>query len=192
MILQTIIQVAAQCGWSVTANVRDGNITSFDFRRNTESGVPFCFSADMTGSKPTSLVDDILSFIDAQPDIFARQWCRISGAGEKPICPNTLRHGRHTHPGMATRHRPLRSLRRSAPLAVVSLELTVPFYRFFRFLPRLTCGWSSRKIMSLPSISLCQPFSERRYGRYRGRLPHVFVNRCMAYAEQFSCRHHRI
>lgn len=77
MILQTIIQVAAQCGWSVTANVRDGNITSFDFRRNTESGVPFCFSADMTGSKPTSLVDDILSFIDAfQPDIFAR-----SGAG---------------------------------------------------------------------------------------------------------------
>ena len=27
---------------------------------------------------------------------------------------------------------------------------------------------------------------------YRGRLPHVFVNRCMAYAEQFSCRHHRI
>ena len=72
MILQTIIQVAAQCGWSVTANVRDGNITSFDFRRNTESGVPFCFSADMTGSKPASLVDDI----------FARQWCRISGAGE--------------------------------------------------------------------------------------------------------------
>ena len=83
MILQTIIQVAAQCGWSVTANVRNGNITSFDFRRNTESGVPFCFSADMTGSKPASLVDDILSFIDAfQPDIFARQWCRISGAGE--------------------------------------------------------------------------------------------------------------
>ncbi len=83
MILQTIIQVAAQCGWSVTANVRDGNITSFDFRRNTESGLPFCFSADMTGSKPASLVDDILSFIDAfQPDIFARQWCRISGAGE--------------------------------------------------------------------------------------------------------------
>ena len=83
MILQTIIQVAAKCGWSVTANVRDGNITSFDFRRNTESGVPFCFSADMTDSKPDSLVDDILSFIDAfQPDIFARQWCRISGAGE--------------------------------------------------------------------------------------------------------------
>lgn len=67
----------------MTANVRDRNITSFDFRRNTESGVPFCFSADMTGGKPASLVDDILSFIDAfQPDIFARQWCRISGAGE--------------------------------------------------------------------------------------------------------------
>lgn len=83
MILQTIIQVAAKCGWSVTANVRDSNITSFDFRRNTESGVPFCFSADMTGGKPASLVDDILSFIDAfHPDIFARQWCRISGTGE--------------------------------------------------------------------------------------------------------------
>ena len=82
MILQTIIQVAAQCGWSVTANVRDGNITSFDFRRNTESGVPFCFSADMTGSKPASLVDDILSFIDAfQPAAFARQWRELSGAG---------------------------------------------------------------------------------------------------------------
>lgn len=83
MILQTIIQVAAKCGWSVTANVRDGNITTFDFQRKTESGVPFCFSADMTGSIPASLVDDILSFIDAfQPDIFARQWCRISGVGE--------------------------------------------------------------------------------------------------------------
>ena len=122
MILQTIIQVAAKCGWSVTANVRDGNITSFDFRRNTESGVSFCFSADMTDSKPDSLVDDILSFIDAfQPDIFARQWCRISGAGESRYAQHTLRHGRHTHPGMATRHRPLRSLLRSAPLTVVSL-----------------------------------------------------------------------
>lgn len=83
MILQTIIQVAANRGWSVTANVRDGNITTFDFRRKTGSGVPFRFSADMTGSKPASLVDEILSFTDAfQPDIFARQWCRISGAGE--------------------------------------------------------------------------------------------------------------
>lgn len=90
------------------------------------------------------------------------------GCGREPLCSDILRHGRHTHPGMATRHRPLRSLRRSAPLAVVSLELTVPFYRFFRFLPRLTCGWSSRKIMSLPSISLCQPFSERRYGSTGG------------------------
>ena len=94
MILQTIIQVAAKCGWSVTANVRDGNITSFDFRRNTESGVPFCFSADMTGSKPASLVDDILSFIDAfQPDIFARQWCRISGAGEYYSMKNLVKTG---------------------------------------------------------------------------------------------------
>lgn len=100
MILQTIIQVAAQCGWSVTANVRYGNITSFDFRRNTESGVPFCFSADMTGGKPASLVDDILSFIDAfQPDIFARQWCRI----REPERAAMLRHS-PTWTAYASRH----------------------------------------------------------------------------------------
>lgn len=168
MILQTIIQVAAQCGWSVTANVRDGNITSFDFRRNTESGVPFCFSADMTGSKPTSLVDDTVVYRRFPTRHLRAAVVPDFGCRREPICPDTLRHGRHTHPGMATRHRPLRSLLRSAPLAVVSLELTVPIYRFFRFLPRLTCGWSSRKIMSLPSISLCQPFSERRYGSTGG------------------------
>lgn len=168
MILQTIIQVAAQCGWSVTANVRDGNITSFDFRRNTESGVPFCFSADMTGGKPASLVDDILSFIDAfQPDIFAR-----SGAGfrvpERADMPKhsptwTAYAPRHGYsPSTSPKPSPLRAPRRG----ISGTDSAV--YRFFRFLPRLTCGWSSRKIMSLPSISLCQPFSERRYGSTGG------------------------
>lgn len=46
------------------------------------------------------------------------------GCRREPLCADTIRHGRHTHSGMATRHRPLRSLLRSAPLTVVSLELT--------------------------------------------------------------------
>jgi hypothetical protein len=74
------------------------------------------------------LVDDILSFIDAfQPDIFARQWCRISGAGESRYA-QTL----SDMDGIRTQAWLLaidlsEAFVRSAPLAVVSLELTVPF-----------------------------------------------------------------
>lgn len=83
MTLQTIIHIAGICGWSVTVMVADGNRTTFYFRRKTRRGVPFCFCADMTGGRPVTLVDEILSFIDAfQPDTFARQWCGLSGTGK--------------------------------------------------------------------------------------------------------------
>ena len=83
MLLQTIIDIAAKCGWSVTVSVIDIDCTAFDFRRRTRSGVPFCFCADMTGGNPATLLDEILSFIDAfQPSTFARQWCELSGAGD--------------------------------------------------------------------------------------------------------------
>ena len=60
MLLQTIIDIAAKCGWSVTVSV-----------------------IDMTGGNPATLLDEILSFIDAfQPSTFARQWCELSGAGD--------------------------------------------------------------------------------------------------------------
>lgn len=65
MLLQTIIDIAAKCGWSVTVSVIDVDCTAFDFRRRTRSGVPFCFCADMTGGNTATLLDDILSFIDA-------------------------------------------------------------------------------------------------------------------------------
>ncbi len=82
MILQTIIGVAAKCGWIVTVSVTDTERTAFDFRRKTRSGVPFCFCADMTGGNPSTLLDEIFSFIDAfHPPTFARQWCDLSGAG---------------------------------------------------------------------------------------------------------------
>ena len=55
----------------------------FRFPAQARSGVPFCFCADMTGDNPATLLDDILSFIDAfQPPTFARQWCELSGAGD--------------------------------------------------------------------------------------------------------------
>lgn len=82
MLLQTIIDIAAKCGWSVTVSVIDADCTAFDFRRKTRSGVPFCFCADMTGGNPVTLLDEILSFIDAfQAAAFARQWRELSGAG---------------------------------------------------------------------------------------------------------------
>ncbi len=82
MLLQTIIDIAAKCGWSVTVSVIEADSTAFDFRRRTRSGVPFCFCADMTGGNPATLLDEILSFIDAfHPTTFARQWCELSGAG---------------------------------------------------------------------------------------------------------------
>lgn len=83
MTLQTIIRIAGRCGWSVTVRVADNNRAVFDFRRNTRRGVPFCFCACMTGGRPATLVDEILSFIDVfQPGVFARKWCRQSGVGE--------------------------------------------------------------------------------------------------------------
>ncbi len=83
MILQTIIDIAAKCGWSVTVSVIDTDCTAFDFRRKTRSGVPFCFCADMTGGNPATLLNEILSFIDAfNPATFARQWRELSGAGK--------------------------------------------------------------------------------------------------------------
>ncbi len=83
MILQTIIDIAAKCGWSVTVSVIDADCTAFDFRRNTRSGVPFCFCADMTGGNPATLLNEILSFIDAfNPATFAWQWRELSGAGK--------------------------------------------------------------------------------------------------------------
>lgn len=83
MTLQTIIRIAGKCGWSVTVMVTDDNSTTFEFRRKTRRGVPFCFCADMTGNNPATIVDDILSFIDAfQPDTFARQWCELAGVGK--------------------------------------------------------------------------------------------------------------
>ncbi len=124
MILQTIIQVAAQCGWSVTANVRYGNITSFDFRRNTESGVPFCFSADMTGGKPASLVDDILSFIDAfNPTSSRGSGAGFRGAGESRYA-QTLSDMDGIRIQAWLLAIDLSKPSRSAPLTVVSLELT--------------------------------------------------------------------
>lgn len=83
MILQTIIGISKKCGWNVTARTADDNQTTFEFRRKTRHGVPFCFCADMTADNPASLVDEILSFIDAfQPDTFARKWCELSGVGK--------------------------------------------------------------------------------------------------------------
>lgn len=83
MLLQTIIDVAAKCGWSVTVSVIDADRTAFDFRRKPRSGIPFCFCADMTGGNPATLLDEILSFIDAfRPSTFARQWREQSGAGK--------------------------------------------------------------------------------------------------------------
>lgn len=83
MLLQTIIDIAAKCGWSVTVSVIDADCTAFDFRRKTRSGVRFCFCADMTGGNPVTLLDEILSFIDVfQPAAFARHWRELSGAGD--------------------------------------------------------------------------------------------------------------
>lgn len=82
MITKTIIQVAASSGWAVAVNVIEQGRITIDFRRKTESSVPFRFSADMTDNDPATLVADIISFVDAfHPGQFAREWCRLSGAG---------------------------------------------------------------------------------------------------------------
>jgi len=75
-----IIKIAVGCGWQVSITACGNNSFYFDFQRITRNGLPFSFTAAMTGGRISSLVDEIISFVDAlDPERYAGEWLEISG-----------------------------------------------------------------------------------------------------------------
>ena len=50
-----IFSIAAQLGWTASAQYKEGRLF-FDFQRKTLSGVPFTFTAEMKDGKVCNLV----------------------------------------------------------------------------------------------------------------------------------------
>lgn len=75
-----IISIAAQLGWTASAQYKEGSLF-FDFHRKTLSGVPFTFTAEMKDGKVSNLVKEIESFVEAiEPETCASEWMVQSGA----------------------------------------------------------------------------------------------------------------
>lgn len=79
MIDSQIYAIAARNGWDVSVRFK-GISLCFDFHRETLSGVPFSFTAEITDGKAESLVSEIVSFVDAiEPKTCAEEWMIRSG-----------------------------------------------------------------------------------------------------------------
>ena len=75
-----IFSIAAQLGWTASAQYKEGRLF-FDFQRKTLSGVPFTFTAEMKDGKVSNFVKEIESFVDAiEPETCAVEWMIKSGA----------------------------------------------------------------------------------------------------------------
>lgn len=80
MIHSDIIRIAVNCGWQVSITACGDDSFYFDFQRRTGNGLPFCFTAVMTDGRISSIVDEIISFVDAlDPERYAGEWLEISG-----------------------------------------------------------------------------------------------------------------
>lgn len=74
-----ILKIASSHGWQVSITTECDGSMSFNFHRKTISGVPFQFSTIATDGKLPSLVDEIVSFVDAlDPEAFADEWLKAS------------------------------------------------------------------------------------------------------------------
>ena len=80
MIHSDIIRIAVNCGWQVSITACGDDSFYFDFQRRTGNGLPFCFTAVMTDGRISSLVDEIISFVDAlDPGRYACEWIENKG-----------------------------------------------------------------------------------------------------------------
>ena len=78
MVGSEIYGIAARNGWSVSMSMKNG-VRCYDFQRKTLSGVPFSFTAEVKDDKVSSLVNEIVSFVDAinrRRSTASRQWRR--------------------------------------------------------------------------------------------------------------------
>lgn len=79
MLHSDIIKIAVKNGWQVSiTDSEDGFF--FDFHRRTLGGLQFSFTAELTDGLVGTLVDEIISFVDAlDPEHYAGEWLEISG-----------------------------------------------------------------------------------------------------------------
>ena len=75
-----IIRVAVKQGWLVSVTMSEEGSFYFDFQRRTSSGLPFCFTAELSEGLVGTLVDEIISFVDElDPGRYADEWSDASG-----------------------------------------------------------------------------------------------------------------
>lgn len=80
MVTEEVLRIAAKNGWSASVSEEPGKV-SFDFRRKTLGGVPFCFTAEAGYGNMKHLISEIVSFVDAiEPERCAMEWMIKSGA----------------------------------------------------------------------------------------------------------------
>ena len=79
MLHSDIIKIAVKNGWQVTI-INSDNGLFFDFHRRTLGGLPFSFTAELTDGLVGTLVDEIISFVDAlDPERYACEWMECKG-----------------------------------------------------------------------------------------------------------------
>lgn len=79
MLHSDIIKIAVKNGWQVTITNSEYGFF-FDFHRRTLGGLPFSFTAELSRGCVATLVDEIISFIDAlDPECYASEWLESSG-----------------------------------------------------------------------------------------------------------------
>ena len=79
MLHSDIIKIAVKNGWQVSiTDSEDGFF--FDFHRRTLGGLQFSFTAELTDGLVGTLVDEIISFVDAlDPERYACEWMENKG-----------------------------------------------------------------------------------------------------------------
>lgn len=79
MLHSDIIKIAVKNGWQVSIT-NSVNGFFFDFHRRTLGGLPFSFTAELSRGCVATLVDEIISFVDAlDPERYASEWLESSG-----------------------------------------------------------------------------------------------------------------
>ena len=85
MLHSDIIRIAVRNGWNVSITASADDSFYFDFQCRTPGGLPFCFTAELSGGHVGTLVDEIIAFVDAlYPGRYAVEWLEAVG----PVTPS--------------------------------------------------------------------------------------------------------
>ena len=80
MLHSDIIRIAVRNGWKVSITASADDSFYFDFQCRTPGGLPFCFTAELSGGHVGTLVDEIIAFVDAlDPEHYAVEWLEAAG-----------------------------------------------------------------------------------------------------------------